>query len=40
MDAKPFWTSAGGAAQDVGFRLGLALVLGLMIFATWNDLVR
>jgi regulator of sigma E protease len=26
--------------QDVGFRLGLALVLGLMIFATWNDLVR
>ena len=27
-------------AQDVGFRLGLALVLGLMIFTTWNDLVR
>jgi regulator of sigma E protease len=26
--------------QDVGFRLGLALVMGLMIFATWNDLVR
>jgi regulator of sigma E protease len=26
--------------QDVGFRLGLALVLGLMIFSTWNDLVR
>ena len=26
--------------QDVGFRLGLALVIGLMIFATWNDLVR
>lgn len=26
--------------QDVGFKLGLALVLGLMIFATWNDLVR
>lgn len=26
--------------QDVGFRVGLALVLGLFIFATWNDLVR
>jgi len=26
--------------QDAGFRLGLALVIGLMIFATWNDLVR
>ena len=26
--------------QDVGFRVGLALVLGLVIFATWNDLVR
>ncbi len=26
-------------AQEVGFRIGLALVLGLMIFATWNDLV-
>jgi regulator of sigma E protease len=26
--------------QDVGFRLGLALVLGLMIFASWNDIVR
>jgi regulator of sigma E protease len=26
--------------QDVGYRLGLALVIGLMIFATWNDLVR
>ncbi len=26
--------------QDVGFRFGLALVIGLMIFATWNDLVR
>jgi regulator of sigma E protease len=30
----------GERAQDVGFRVGLALVLGLMIFATWNDLVR
>jgi regulator of sigma E protease len=27
-------------AQDLGFRLGLAMVLGLMVFATWNDLVR
>jgi regulator of sigma E protease len=27
-------------AQEFGFRVGLALVLGLMIFATWNDLVR
>jgi regulator of sigma E protease len=27
-------------AQDVGFRLGLALVLGLFFLATWNDLVR
>jgi regulator of sigma E protease len=30
----------GERTQDVGFRIGLALVLGLMIFATWNDLVR
>jgi regulator of sigma E protease len=30
----------GARAQDVGFRLGLALVLGLMILATWNDVVR
>jgi regulator of sigma E protease len=30
----------GPRAQDVGFRLGLALVLGLMILATWNDVVR
>jgi regulator of sigma E protease len=27
-------------AQEYGFRLGLALVLTLMVFATWNDLVR
>jgi regulator of sigma E protease len=26
--------------QAAGFRLGLALVLGLMLFATWNDLQR
>lgn len=30
----------GERAQDVGFRLGLAFVLGLMLFATWNDLIR
>lgn len=27
-------------AQEYGFRIGLALVLGLMVLATWNDLVR
>jgi len=27
-------------AQEYGFRFGLALVLMLMVFATWNDLVR
>lgn len=27
-------------AQEVGFRVGLALVLCLMIFATWNDVIR
>lgn len=26
--------------QEFGFRIGLGLVLGLMILATWNDLVR
>jgi regulator of sigma E protease len=30
----------GARAQDVGFRLGLAFMLGLMLLATWNDLVR
>jgi regulator of sigma E protease len=30
----------GERAQDVGFRLGLVLVLGLMLLTTWNDLVR
>ena len=28
------------AAQEYGFRIGLALVLTLMVFATWNDLVH
>jgi regulator of sigma E protease len=27
-------------AQDIGFRLGLMFVLGLMLFVTWNDLVH
>jgi regulator of sigma E protease len=30
----------GERAQEFGFRIGLALVLSLMLFATWNDLVR
>jgi regulator of sigma E protease len=30
----------GERAQDVGFRLGLVLVLGLMLLVTWNDLAR
>lgn len=27
-------------AQEVGFRIGLALVLMLMVFATWNDICQ
>lgn len=30
----------GEEAQEYGFRIGLALVMMLMIFATWNDLSR
>ncbi|HYC04853.1 MAG TPA: RIP metalloprotease RseP [Azospirillaceae bacterium] len=30
----------GERAQEYGFRLGLALVLTLMVFSTWNDLVH
>ncbi len=30
----------GAQAQDVGFRVGLAVVLGLMVLVTWNDLIR
>jgi regulator of sigma E protease len=30
----------GERAQDVGYRLGLAAVLGLVLLVTWNDLVR
>jgi regulator of sigma E protease len=27
-------------AQEIGFRIGMALVMMLMIFATWNDIVH
>ncbi|BBK37333.1 zinc metalloprotease [Allostella sp. ATCC 35155] len=30
----------GERAQEYGFRIGLALVLTLMLFSTWNDLVQ
>jgi regulator of sigma E protease len=30
----------GEQAQEFGFRIGLALVMMLMVFATWNDLVH
>ncbi|MEI8393132.1 MAG: RIP metalloprotease RseP [Rhodospirillaceae bacterium] len=30
----------GERAQEYGFRIGLALVLTMMLFATWNDLVH
>ena len=30
----------GPRAQEYGFRFGLILVLILMVFATWNDLVH
>ncbi len=30
----------GARAQEYGFRLGLVVVLTLMVFATWNDLVH
>lgn len=30
----------GERAQEYGFRFGMVLVLGLFIFATWNDLVQ
>lgn len=28
------------AAQEMGMRIGFAIVMALMIFATWNDLSR
>lgn len=30
----------GARAQDVGIRIGVGMVLALMVFATWNDLVQ
>jgi regulator of sigma E protease len=27
-------------AQEIGFRLGLGLVLMLMLFVTWNDIIH
>jgi regulator of sigma E protease len=30
----------GDHAQEIGFRIGLAIVVMLMLFATWNDLVH
>jgi regulator of sigma E protease len=30
----------GEKAQEVGIRIGLSLVIALMIFATWNDILR
>ena len=29
-----------GRVQEVGYQVGLALVIGLMLFATWNDLQK
>jgi regulator of sigma E protease len=26
--------------QEIGFRIGFALVIALMIYATWNDIVH
>ncbi|TCL74018.1 RIP metalloprotease RseP [Rhizobium sp. BK251] len=28
----------GASAQEIAFRIGLAMVLSLMVFATWNDI--
>ncbi len=30
----------GERAQELGFRIGFALVVGLMLFATWNDVTK
>jgi regulator of sigma E protease len=30
----------GAKAQEFGFRIGFAMVLALMVFSTWNDIVR
>ena len=28
----------GDTAQSIAYRIGMALVLSLMVFATWNDI--
>jgi regulator of sigma E protease len=30
----------GERAQELGFRIGFVFVVGLMLFATWNDLTK
>lgn len=30
----------GATAQEIAFRIGLAMVFSLMVFATWNDIAR
>jgi len=30
----------GEWAQELGFRIGLAFVVSLLLFATWNDLTK
>ena len=30
----------GARVQELGYQVGLALLLGLMLFATWNDLQK
>ena len=37
---KLFGKPLNEKTQEVGFRIGLALVASLMLFATWNDLVH
>ena len=37
---KLFGKPLNEKAQEVGFRIGMALVASLMLFATWNDLVH
>jgi len=27
-------------AEEMGYRVGFAMVIGLMLFATWNDLAH
>ena len=37
---KLFGKPLNEKAQEIGFRIGMALVASLMLFATWNDLVH